>query len=71
MEKGKIPERDMYNTFNMGVGMAIVVAKEDATKAIEILKENEEDAYVIGKIEKNEITIVENTNKNKAMINIK
>ena len=54
MEKGKIPERDMYNTFNMGVGMAIVVAKEDATKAIEILKENEEDAYVIGKIEKNE-----------------
>ena len=54
MEKGKILERDMYNTFNMGVGMAIVVAKEDATKAIEILKENEEDAYVIGKIEKNE-----------------
>ena len=54
MEKGKILERDMYNTFNMGEGMAIVVAKEDATKAIEILKENEEDAYVIGKIEKNE-----------------
>ena len=57
---GNIPERDMYNTFNMGVGMSIVVAKEDADKAIEILKANGEDAYIIGKIVKsdNKITII-------------
>lgn len=47
---GNIPERDMFNTFNMGVGMSIVVAKEDAEKAVEILKENGEDAYVMGEI---------------------
>ena len=57
---GNIPERDMYNTYNMGVGMSIVVAKEDADKAIEILKANGEDAYIIGKIVKsdNKITII-------------
>ena len=57
---GNIPERDMYNTFNMGVGMSIVVAKEDADKAIEILKTNGEDAYIIGKIIKsdNKIAII-------------
>ena len=47
---GNITERDMFNTFNMGVGMSIVVDKADATKAIEILKANGEDAYVIGEI---------------------
>jgi phosphoribosylformylglycinamidine cyclo-ligase len=47
---GNIPERDMFNTFNMGVGMSIVVAKEDADRAIEILKANGEDAYVLGEI---------------------
>ena len=47
---GNISERDMFNTFNMGVGMSIVVAKEDADKALEVLKENGEDAYVIGEI---------------------
>jgi phosphoribosylformylglycinamidine cyclo-ligase len=47
---GSIPERDMFNTFNMGVGMSIVVAKEDADRAIEILKANGEDAYVLGEI---------------------
>ncbi len=57
---GNIPERDMYNTYNMGVGMAVVVAKEDTDKALEILKANGEDAYVIGKIIKseNKITII-------------
>ena len=50
MEKGNIPERDMFNTFNMGVGMSVVVAKEDAEKAIEILKANGEDAYIMGEI---------------------
>ena len=47
---GNISERDMFNTFNMGVGMSIVVAKEDADKALEILKANGEDAYIIGEI---------------------
>lgn len=51
---GNISERDMFNTFNMGVGMSIVVAREDADKAVEILKANGEDAYVIGKIENSE-----------------
>ena len=49
---GDIPERDMYNTYNMGVGMSIVVAKEDVSTAIEILKAHGEDAYVIGEIVK-------------------
>ena len=47
---GNIPERDMYNTYNMGVGMSVVVSKDDVEKALEILKENGEDAYVIGEI---------------------
>ncbi len=49
-EVGNIPERDMYNTYNMGVGMSVVVAKEDAEKAIEILQANGEDAYILGEI---------------------
>ena len=49
-EKGNIPERDMFNTFNMGVGMSVVVAKADAEKALEILKANGEDAYIMGEI---------------------
>lgn len=51
---GGIDERDMFNTFNMGVGMSIVTAKEDADKALEILKANGEDAYIIGEIIKSE-----------------
>ncbi len=47
---GNIPERDMYNTFNMGVGMSVVVAKEDIDTALEILRANGEDAYVLGEI---------------------
>ena len=49
-EKGNIPERDMFNTFNMGVAMSVVVAKADAEKALEILKANGEDAYIMGEI---------------------
>ena len=49
---GNITERDMFNTFNMGVGMSIVVAAEDADKALDILRENGEDAYIIGKVTK-------------------
>lgn len=49
-EVGAISEHDMFNTFNMGVGMSIIVAPEDAAKALEILKANGEDAYVIGEV---------------------
>ena len=57
---GNIDERDMFNTFNMGVGMSIVVSKEDAERSVEILKENGEDAYIIGEIAQSDekITIV-------------
>ena len=47
---GKIPERDMFNTFNMGTGMCIVVDRQDASKALEILKNQGERARVIGEI---------------------
>ncbi len=47
---GNIPERDMFNTYNMGVGMSITVAREDVEKALEILRAHGEDAYVIGEI---------------------
>ena len=43
-ERGNIPERDMFNTFNMGVGMTVIVAKEDADKTLEVLKAGGEDA---------------------------
>lgn len=57
---GGISERDMFNTYNMGVGMSIVVAKEDAEKALDILKANGEDAYIIGSvIESDEGVIIE------------
>lgn len=49
---GNISEHDMFNTFNMGVGMSIVVAREDAARAMEVLKANGEDAYVLGEIVK-------------------
>ena len=55
---GSIPERDMFNTFNMGVGMTAVVAKEDAEKAIEILKANGEDAYILGEIVESEDGVI-------------
>ncbi len=55
---GNIPERDMFNTYNMGVGMSIVVPAAQADKAIEILKNNGIDAYTIGKIVKSEEKVV-------------
>ena len=55
---GNISEHDMFNTFNMGVGMSIVVSKEDAEKAVEILKSNGEDAYVIGEIVKSDEKVI-------------
>ena len=49
-ETGGIPERDMYNTFNMGMGMCMAVAKEDADKALAALKAEGQDAVVVGEI---------------------
>ena len=49
-EKGRIPERDMFNTFNMGVGMSLIVSPETADSAVRTLQENGADAYVIGEI---------------------
>ena len=49
-EKGSIPERDMFNTFNMGVGMILIVSADTADKALQTLKAEGEDAWVIGEI---------------------
>ena len=55
---GGISERDMFNTFNMGVGMSVVVAAEDVERSLEILKAHGEDAYVIGEIVESEDKII-------------
>ena len=57
-EKGGISERDMFNTYNMGVGMSVIVPAAEADKALEILKAEGEDAYVIGQIVKSGEKIV-------------
>ena len=58
--RGNIPERDMYNTFNMGIGMAVIVPEDEAEKAINILKDAGEDAYLIGEVvEGNKEIIIE------------
>ena len=53
-KRGNIPEHDMFNTFNMGVGMSVVVAKEDADRAVELFRANGEDAYILGTIVESE-----------------
>ena len=55
---GNVPERDMFNTYNMGVGMSIVVPADQADKAIEVLRNHGIDAYTIGKIVKSEEKVV-------------
>ena len=57
-ETGSIPERDMFNTFNMGVGMSVIVPADQADKALEILTAKGEDAYVIGSIVKNKEKVI-------------
>ncbi len=57
-ETGNIPERDMFNTYNMGVGMSIVVPAAEVDTALEILREHGETAYVIGKIEAGEEKVI-------------
>ena len=53
-KRGNISEHDMFNTFNMGVGMSVVVAKEEADRAVELFKANGEDAYILGTIVESE-----------------
>ena len=55
---GNIPERDMFNTYNMGVGMSIVVPQDQVDLALDILKAHGEDAYVIGEIVEGEDKII-------------
>ena len=57
-ETGNIPERDMFNTFNMGVGMSVVVPAEQVDTALEILTAHGETAYVIGRIVENEEKVI-------------
>ena len=55
---GDITERDMFNTFNMGVGMICITAKEDADRALETLQANGEDAYILGEVVKSEEGVI-------------
>ncbi len=57
-QTGDISEHDMYNTFNMGVGMSITVAAEDAERALAILREAGEDAYIIGEIVRSDDKVI-------------
>ena len=57
---GNVPEHDMFNTYNMGVGMTVVVDKSEADKAVEVLKANGEEAYILGElVESDEGVIIE------------
>ena len=57
-KRGNIPERDMFNTYNMGVGMSITVPADEVEAALEILRANGEDAYVIGEIVKGDEGVI-------------
>ena len=57
-EAGQISERDMFNTFNMGVGMSIVVPAAEADRALAVLREQGEDAYLIGEIVRSEDRVI-------------
>ena len=57
-EVGNIPERDMYNTFNMGIGMTVVVDKDYANQAVELMKSYDIPAYCIGEVVKGDEGII-------------
>ena len=57
-ERGNIPERDMYNTFNMGIGMCIIVSENDVEKSLNILKTEGEEAYLIGEVQEGNKEII-------------
>ena len=54
---GGISERDMFNTFNMGTGMSVIVNKNDADKTLEILRENGQTANIIGQVQKGDLGV--------------
>ncbi len=58
-ETGNISEHDMYNVFNMGIGMILVVDEKDVEKTMEILKDNGENPSVIGTVTDNEGIVIE------------
>ena len=58
MKTGNIAERDMFNTFNMGVGMSVVVDKKDADKAVKILNACGENAYILGEVVKSDDGVI-------------
>lgn len=55
---GNIPERDMFNTFNMGVGMVVCVDKNDADKAVSAINESGEKAYILGELVESEEGVI-------------
>ena len=57
-EVGNISEHDMYNTFNMGIGMTVVVDKDDADEAVQILRNAGVESYCIGEIIKGDEGII-------------
>lgn len=59
-KRGNVPLRDMYNTFNMGIGMAVIVSSKDEQKTIQILEESGEKAYKIGEVVEGEKEVILN-----------
>lgn len=55
---GDVPDRDMFNTFNMGVGMMVIIGSSEADKSLDILKQNGIDAYIIGEIAEGEREVI-------------
>ena len=55
---GNIPEHDMFNTYNMGVGMTVIVSPDTADKALEALRQNGCDAYPIGEVVSGEERVI-------------
>lgn len=58
METGNIPERDMFNTFNMGVGMTVVVDKNDVDKTLASIRASGEEAYILGELTNSEDGVI-------------
>ncbi|OMD60074.1 phosphoribosylformylglycinamidine cyclo-ligase [Paenibacillus odorifer] len=53
-DKGNVSNRDMFTTFNMGIGLVLVVSAADGERALELLKASGEEAYIIGKVTEGE-----------------
>ncbi len=57
-KRGNIDRRDMFNTFNMGVGMSVIVGENDAATAIKVLRDNGVNAYVLGELKNSDDPVV-------------